>query len=114
VEISTVAFEENQLTITVDTIVSDSVERMIHRLANEPTKEICSPFEASNTTVRITKAGYIAYIPYEVIDILLVAYVTAHHAYELVVLVLVDSDLVEICEPLVESLTLALIKPSAT
>jgi hypothetical protein len=73
-------------------------------------------FEASNANVSITKARYMAYIPYDVMDIMLGlgADVTAHHAYALIVPVLVDSGIVEIREPLVELLTMVLIKPSTT
>jgi hypothetical protein len=114
VDISTVAFDKKQLAMNVDSIVTDSVERMLQLFADEPTKETIDPFKASDANVRNTKAQYTAYIPYEVMDILLGEYVTAHQSYALIVPFMVDSGFAEICDPLVKLLTMALIKPSAT
>jgi hypothetical protein len=81
VDISTVAFDENQLTIDVDVIVSGSIEWKLQLFVDEPTKERIGPFEASNTNVRTAKARCMAYIPYEVMDIMLGVDVMARQAY---------------------------------
>jgi hypothetical protein len=48
-----------------------------------------------------------AYILYDLMDSLLGANVTARQAYELIVPVLVDTGLADVCEPLIEFLTIA-------
>jgi hypothetical protein len=55
-----------------------------------------------------------AYIPYDLMDSLLGANVIARQAYELIVPVLVDAGLADACEPLIEFLIIALVKPNAT
>jgi hypothetical protein len=113
-DISTVVFDENQLAITANIIVLGSADRMLQLLADEPTKELFGPFEASEANVRTTKCRSMAYIPYDLIDSLLGANVTARQANELIVPVLVDAGLADVCEPLIEFLTIALVEPNAT
>jgi hypothetical protein len=55
-----------------------------------------------------------AYIPYYLMDSLLGANVTARQALKLIVPVLVDAGLTDVCEPLIEFLTIALVQPNAT
>jgi hypothetical protein len=55
-----------------------------------------------------------AYIPFELMEVVLGADLTARQAYELLVPTLVDTGYEGICEPLVDFLTVALVKPSAT
>jgi hypothetical protein len=55
-----------------------------------------------------------AYTPFELMEVVLGADLTARQAYELLVPTLVDTGYEGICEPLVDFLTVTLVKPSAT
>jgi hypothetical protein len=55
-----------------------------------------------------------AHIPFEFMEVVLGADLTARQAYDLLVPTLVDTGYEGICEPLVDLLTVALVKPSAT
>jgi hypothetical protein len=71
------------------------------------------PFAVTEVNVRTTKAYYMAYLPCAVMDFILGEDATAYQAYEIIIPMLVDVGLVDICDPLVEFLTLALVKSSA-
>jgi hypothetical protein len=53
------------------------------------------------------------FIPYDLMDSLLGANITARQAFELIVPVSVDAGLADVCEPLIEFLTIALVQPNA-
>jgi hypothetical protein len=55
-----------------------------------------------------------AYIPFELMEVVLGTDLTARQAYELLVPTLVDTGYEGICDPLVDFLAVALVKPSAT
>jgi hypothetical protein len=56
----------------------------------------------------------VAYIPYDLIDSLLGANVTARQAFEVIVPVLVDAGLSDVCESLIELVIIALVQPNDT
>jgi hypothetical protein len=107
VGISTVAFNENQLAVTLDSIVPGTIERMLQLLADDPSKKLRGPFEVSDVNVWMTKARSAAYIPFGFMKILIWADVASRQAYELMVPALVADGLAYICEPLVDFLTVA-------
>jgi hypothetical protein len=112
VDIVTVAFDAKQLTVAPDVIVPGSIERTLQLLAEEPANQMLGPFEATMVNVRATEFRAMAYIPFEMMELLLDARLPARHAYELIVPALVDRDMEVMCTPLVEFLTLALVQPT--
>jgi hypothetical protein len=66
--------------------------------------------EAVNT--RTTKCRMATYIPFEFMELALGKDLTARQAYELIIPRLIDSGHESLCEPLVDFLTVALVKPS--
>jgi hypothetical protein len=112
VDMATVGFDANQLGITADIVVPGSAERMLQLLNDEPGHELVGPYESTNANVRTTKARSMAYLPYPLVGGLFGSNLTARQAYELLVPELIDGGLVSICAPLVEFLTVALVRPS--
>jgi hypothetical protein len=111
---ATVAFDHQQLAITVDVLVPGSIGRTLQLLSSEPTFNALGPFNAGEANTRTTKCRGMAYTPLKLMEVVLGADLTARHAYELLVPTLVDTGYEGICEPLVDFLTVALVKPSAT
>jgi hypothetical protein len=111
---ATGAFDRQQLAITTDVLVPGSIARTLQMLSSEPTFNALGPFNAGDANTRTTKCRGMAYIPFELMEVVLGAYLTARQAYGLLVPTLVDTGYEGICEPLVDFLTVALVKPSAT
>jgi hypothetical protein len=112
VDMAPVGFDTDQLGITADIVVPGSAERMLQLLNDEPGHELVGPYESTNANVRTTKARSMAYLPYPLVGGLFGSNLTARQAYELLVPELIDGGLVSICAPLVEFLTVALVRPS--
>jgi hypothetical protein len=91
VDISTVAFDENQLTITPDVIVPGTLDRALQLLNDEPDTDIIGPFKVTDTHGRTTKTHVIAYFPFKMFESLLGADLAARHAFELILSVLIDA-----------------------
>jgi hypothetical protein len=64
VDIATVAFDHNQLSVTVDVIVPGTIERVLQMLDEEPGNQMLGPFKASDVNVRATKARLMDVIPF--------------------------------------------------
>jgi hypothetical protein len=109
---ATVRFDANQLGITADIVVPGSAERMLQLLNDEPGHELVGPYESTYANVRTTKARSMAYLPYHLVGSLFGSNLMARKAYELLVPELIDGGLMNICAPLVEFLTVALVRPS--
>jgi hypothetical protein len=112
VDIATVAFDLKQLSVTPGVHVPGSINRTLQLLAEEPANQMLGPFEATMANTRTTKSRTMAYIPFEMMELVLDARLTARQAYELSVPVLVDRGVEVMCTPLVEFLTLALVQPT--
>jgi hypothetical protein len=112
VYMATVGFDANQLGITADIVVPGSAERMLQLLNDEPGHELVGPYESTDANVRTTKARSMAYLPYHLIGGLFGSNLTARQAYELLVPELIYGGLMTIYAPLVEFLTVALVRPS--
>jgi hypothetical protein len=112
VDIATVAFDSKQLTVTLNVLVPGSIERTMQLLAKEPENEMLGPFEATMANARTTKSRAMAYIPFEMMELVLDARLTARQTYELIVPALVDRGMEVMCTPLVDFLTLALVQPT--
>jgi hypothetical protein len=69
-------------------------------------------FEAILAKVRAMKSRDMAYIPFEMMELVLDARPTARQAYEFIVPALVDRGMEVMCTPLVDFLTLALVQPT--
>jgi hypothetical protein len=91
VDVATVAFNSKQLSITPDVLVHGSINRTLQLLAEEPSKQMLGPFEATMANTRTTKSRTMAYIPFEMMELVLDSQLTARQAYELIVPVLVDT-----------------------
>jgi hypothetical protein len=111
---ATVVFNQQQLAIAADVIVPGSIARTLQLLSAEPTFNALGPFTAGEANTRTTKCRGMAYIPFELMEVVLGTDLTAHQAYELLVPTLVDTGYEGICDPLVDLSTVALVKPSAT
>jgi hypothetical protein len=114
VDVSTVVFYENQLTITPGTIVPGMLDRIHQLLNNEPIVETLGPFKATNANVRSTKTRALAYYPFEMLEPLLRVDITAHQVFELIVRALIDMGLKDTCSELIHFLTMALVQPNDT
>jgi hypothetical protein len=111
VDIATVTFNKNQLSIMAEIIVPGSTERMLQVLADESGKEIFGQFNATNATIQTTKVRFVAYFPFESAERMLGSTIRVCQTYELIMHELIDSDMETICSTLVEFLTVFLIKP---
>jgi hypothetical protein len=114
VDMATIAFDKIQLGITADAMVTGSITRMQHILNDEPNHEIVGPFGAMNANNRPTKSRKLAYIPFDIMELVLGAELTMKQSHELLVHILLHTDYTSICAPLVDFLTVALVQPSAT
>jgi hypothetical protein len=113
VDVATVAFDPQQLAITADVVVPGSIARNLQLLRAEPTATILGPYAGTDANTRTTKCRGMAYTPFELMEVVLGAELTARRAYELIIPVLFDTGYEGVCEPLVDFLTVALVKPSA-
>jgi hypothetical protein len=112
VDAATIALDKAQLAITADIVVTGSIARTHQLLNPDPTIDILDPYTAPMATTRTTKCRLGAYLPFDLMEMVLGADLTARQAYKLIIPVLVDTGYKEICEPLVDFLTVALVKPS--
>jgi hypothetical protein len=112
IDIATVAFDWKQLTVTPDVLGPGSIERTLQLLAEELAKQMLGPFEATMANIRTTKSRAMAYIPFEIMELVLDARITARQAYESIVPTLVDRGMEVMCTLLVDFLTLALVQPT--
>jgi hypothetical protein len=112
VDICTVAFEPKQLAIMADGNVPGSMERVMQLLNDEPGRETLGPFAATDANVRTTKTQGMVYFPFEFMEPLLGADLTARQVFELIVPALIDAWLQDTCASLVEFLTVALVQPT--
>jgi hypothetical protein len=112
VDVATVAFDAKQLAITPDVLVPGSIDRTLQLLAEEPSKQMLGPFEATMANIRTAKSRTMAYIPFELMELVLDSQLTARQAYELIVPALVAKGMEVMFTPLVDFLTLALVQPT--
>jgi hypothetical protein len=70
------------------------------------------PFAATDANVRTTKTRGMAYFPFEFMEPLLGADLTARQVFELIVPALIDVGLQDTCASLIEFLTVALVQPT--
>jgi hypothetical protein len=112
VDAATIAFDKAQLAITADIVVPGSIARTQQLLNAEPTIDILGPYTASMANTRTTKCRLGAYLPFDLMEMVLGADLTARQAYKLIIPVLVDTGYEAICEPLMDFFTVALVKPS--
>jgi hypothetical protein len=73
VDIARVAFDANQLTATPDVTMPGSIERTLQLLAEELAKQmlLVGPFEATMANICATKSRAMAYIPFEMMELVL-------------------------------------------
>jgi hypothetical protein len=69
-------------------------------------------YESTDANVRTTKSRPMAYLPYHLVGGLFGSNLAARQVYDLLVPELIDGGLMTICAPLVEFLTVALVRPS--
>jgi hypothetical protein len=112
VDMATVGFDANQLGITADIVVPGSAERVFQLLNDEPGHELVGHYESTDANVCTTKARSMAYLPYHLAGGLFGSNLTARQAYELLVPELINGELMTICAPLVDFITVALVRPS--
>jgi hypothetical protein len=94
--------------------VPGTVDCVLQFLGDELGKWVFGPFKDTDANIRTVKWRSMVYAIFGLVDLLLGVGVTALEAYKLVVPWLADDGLLEVCEPLVEFLTVALAKSSAT
>jgi hypothetical protein len=102
VDICTVAFEPKQLEIMAEVNVPGSTERVMQLINDEPGRETLGPFAATDANVRTTKTRGMAYFPFEFMEPLLGADITARQVFELIVPALIDAGLQDMCASLIE------------
>jgi hypothetical protein len=112
IDICTVAFEPKQLEIMVDANVPGSMERVMQLLNDEPGRETLGPFAATDANVRTTTTRGMAYFPFEFMEPLLGADLTARQVFVLIVPALIDMGIQYTCASLIEFLTVALVQPT--
>jgi hypothetical protein len=112
VDMANIAFDPSQLAITDDIIVPGSIARTRQLLAAEPTHDMLGHFTTEAVNTRTTKCRRATYIPFEFMELVLGKDLTDRQAYELIIPMLIDSGYESLCEPLVDFLTVALVKPS--
>jgi hypothetical protein len=113
VDVMTFAFDTIQLGITADAMVPGSNAWMQHLLNDDPTHDILGPFKATDTNTRTTKCGKLAYIPFELMELVLGADLKMRQTYKLSMPTLLHNGYASICDPLADFLTVALVNPSA-
>jgi hypothetical protein len=77
VDVVTIAFDTTRLGITADVTVQGSIARTQQLLNAEPTHDILGPFEATDANTRTTKCSKLAYIPFDLIELVLGGGLTA-------------------------------------
>jgi hypothetical protein len=113
VNIATIGFDEHQPVITADVVVPGSAERMLQLLSDELSHKLVGPCTATSANVRTTKARSMAYLPFTLVAGLLGSILTARQAYELIIPELINAGMMSVCGPVVEFLTVALVRPTA-
>jgi hypothetical protein len=93
-------------------IVPGTLERVQQLLGEDPGRDLLCPFKGTDDNTRTTKTRGMAYFPFEVLDPLLGADLTAWQAFELAVPNLIDDGLEVACAGLVNFLTVALVQPT--
>jgi hypothetical protein len=83
-------------------------------LNDEPTRENIWPFTATDEKIRTTKTRDMYYLPFERMEPLLGAELTALQVFKLIVQALVDTCLEDTCTNLIYCLSVYLVQPSAT
>jgi hypothetical protein len=111
-DISTVAFSSQQLNITPDVIVPGSLARAQQFLSEDPNNETLGHFQATDANMRTIKTRTMKCVPFEFLEPLLVADLTACQVFELIVPALMDAGLEYTCSRLVYFLTVALVQPT--
>jgi hypothetical protein len=81
VDAATIAFDKAQLAITADIVVPGSITRTHQRLDAELTIDILGPYTTSMANTRTTKCRLGAYIPFNLMEMVLGADLTARQAY---------------------------------
>jgi hypothetical protein len=115
VDISTMAFYENQLTttpVTPDVIIPGTLDRVRQLLNDDPNAETIGPFKAMDTNVRNTKTRAFAYLPFGMLEPLLGADLTDRQVFELIVPALINAGLEDTCAELINFLIVALVNPN--
>jgi hypothetical protein len=77
VDAATIAFDKAQLAIAADIVVPDSIARTQQLLNAEPTIDILGPYTASMSNTRTTKCRLVAYLPFDLMEMVLGADLTA-------------------------------------
>jgi hypothetical protein len=77
-----------QLAVPEYVFMPRSIEQVLQLLAEEPGKKMWARFKATVANVRVTKARYMAFISFEMMERVLDSRLTALQAYKLIVLVL--------------------------
>jgi hypothetical protein len=113
VDIAMVGFDESQLAITANIVVPGLAERMLQLLGDDPIHELVGPFTATSANVKTTKARSMAYLTFPLVAGLLGSNLTARQAYELIIPELINAGMLTVCGPLVEFLTVDLVRPTS-
>jgi hypothetical protein len=90
VDVSTMVFGENQLTITQDITVPGTLDRVCQLINDEPNAESINPLKATDANIKTTNSHALTYFPFETLESLLGADIMTHQVCELIVLALVD------------------------
>jgi hypothetical protein len=110
--ICTVAFYPSQLEVTPDVVVPGTLDRVQQMLNKEPGRDALGTFKSSDVNVRTTKTRGMGYFPFQVLAPLLGMDLTARQTFELVVPVLIDAGLQDVCSGLINFPTVALVLPA--
>jgi hypothetical protein len=91
VNAANITFNKTHFSITTDIVVPGSVARTHQLLNAEPTHNILGPYEATDANTRKNKCQMAAYTPFEIIEMVLGAKLTARKAYKLILTVMLDT-----------------------
>jgi hypothetical protein len=109
---TTIAFDEKQLVITEDVIVSEMIERIQQLLSEEPSSASLGPFFTRDANVQTMKTQSVAYFTFELMEILRGSNLTDQQVYHMVAPALMDTGLDDSCSGMVDFLNVALVAPS--
>jgi hypothetical protein len=112
IDVCTIAFDAAQLEVTPDVVVPSTLDRVQQLLNEEPGCDVLGPFKSLDVNVRTTKTRGMGYFPFPVPAPLLGMDLTARQVFELIVPVLIEAGLQDVCSGLINFLTVALVLPA--
>jgi hypothetical protein len=108
--ICTVAFDPSQIEVTTDVVVRGTLDWVQQLLNEELGSDVLGPFKSSDVNIRISKTLVMGYFPFQLLAPLLGMYLTPQQTSELVIPVLIEAGLKEVCSGLINFLTVDLVR----